>query len=374
MKHLISSKTYKYIINNRDLYILEYLRNELNSTKSKIDRYYNEWESVKKIIHDYEYVYYGSYRKKNISSVAPVSRSYFKFREIFYDFNMNIENINNVCNLAEAPGGFIESLIHLSNGKKLTIYANSLLSSDKSIPMWNNKIKRYKINTLYGKKNNGDICDFDNIISIIHKLGRNSCELVTGDGGFDYSKNFNKQEVSSFKIIFCEIVTAISNQAIGGNFICKLFDTYSRISKSFIHLLCSLYKTVLIHKPVTSRPANSEKYIICKGFIGIEERYLESLFISINLWNIIEGKGGQIKGLFKNDIPDKIDKKIDELNTIHYKEQKQSIEKTINLIKNKPNLTELNLIIGNQVEHACNWCKKYDIPINNSSTFIEKKN
>ena len=37
--------------------------------------------------------------------------------------------------------------------------------------------------------------------------------LITADGGFDYSKNFNKQEISSFKIIFCEIVTAISNQA-----------------------------------------------------------------------------------------------------------------------------------------------------------------
>ena len=133
MKHLISCQKSNYTIKNRDLYILEYLRNELNSTKSKIDRYYKEWESVKKIIHDYEYVYYSSYRKKNISSVAPVSRSYFKFREIFYDFNMKIENINTVCNLAEAPGGFIESLIHLSGGKSMNIYANSLLSNDKSI-------------------------------------------------------------------------------------------------------------------------------------------------------------------------------------------------------------------------------------------------
>ena len=49
MKHLISCKTGNYTIKKRDLYILEYLRNELNSTKSKIDRYYNEWECVKRL-------------------------------------------------------------------------------------------------------------------------------------------------------------------------------------------------------------------------------------------------------------------------------------------------------------------------------------
>ena len=179
--------------------------------------------------------------------------------------------------------------------------------------------------------------------------------------------------MSSFKIIFCEIVTAISNQAKGGSFICKLFDTYSRISKSFIYLLCSLYDTVLIHKPVTSRPANSEKYIVCKGFRGIPERYLESLFVSIKLWNMVEGKGGQIKTIFKDEIPAEIDNKLDGLNTIHYQEQKQSIEKTINLIRNKPNLTELNGIIAEQVSHAKNWCRKYEIPVNTSSTFLEKK-
>ena len=63
-------------------FCIKYLKDELNSTKSKIDRYYTEWESVKKIIHDYEYVYYSSYRKKNISIIAPVSRSYFKLWEI----------------------------------------------------------------------------------------------------------------------------------------------------------------------------------------------------------------------------------------------------------------------------------------------------
>ena len=43
-------------------------------------------------------------------------------------------------------------------------------------------------------------------------------DLVTADGGFDFSTNFNKQEQSSLRIIFCEIVTALSVQKKGGAF------------------------------------------------------------------------------------------------------------------------------------------------------------
>ena len=36
-----------------------------------------------------------------------------------------------------------------------------------------------------------------------------------------------------------------------------------------------LYKEVIIFKPYTSRPANSEKYIVCKYFNGIDNLYLQ---------------------------------------------------------------------------------------------------
>lgn len=355
MKHLISCEKDKYTIKNQDLYILEYLRNELNSTKSKIDRYYSEWESVKKIIHDYEYIYYSSYRKKNISSVAPVSRSYFKFREIFYDFNMKIENINTVCNLAEAPGGFIESLIHLLNSKKITIYANSLLSSDKSIPIWNNKIKRYKINTLYGIKNNGDICDFTNIISMIKKIGNNVCELVTGDGGFDYSSDYSNQEKNSLKLIRCEIFLALNIQKIGGNFICKIFDTFHIETIKLLYILNLSYEKVYLYKPRTSRNSNSEKYIVCLNYRGYDKYLVNELCHSL--------------------ISDKLNIRINK--SFYYNllrficeysiQQIKSINKGIHLIENnKIN----NSPTREQILLANKWCEEYDIRINDRCIYL----
>ena len=355
MKHLISIENSNYNIKKRDLYILEYLRNELNSTKSKIDRYYTEWESVKKIIHDYEYVYYSSYRKKNISSVAPVSRSYFKFREIFYDFNMKIENINTVCNLAEAPGGFIESLIHLSNGKKLTIYANSLLSNDKSIPIWNNKIKRFKINTLYGKKNNGDICDFTNIISMIYRIGRNTCELVTGDGGFDYSSDYSNQEKNSLKLIRCEIFLALNIQKIGGNFICKIFDTFHIETIKLLYLLNLSYEKIYLYKPRTSRNSNSEKYIVCLNYKVYDKDIVNMMCHSI----------------INDNLNIKIDKifysKLLRFICDYSIQQIKSINKGIHLIEN--NKTD-NKPSEKQILFAKRWCKDYDIRINDRCIYL----
>lgn len=51
----------------------------------------------------------------------------------------------------------------------------------------------------------------------------------------------------------------------GGNFICKLFDIFTPFSVGLIYLLRTCFQEISIHKPNTSRPANSERYVICKG-------------------------------------------------------------------------------------------------------------
>lgn len=356
MEHLISSNAGGGKILKNELLILNDLRSELNSTKSKIDKYFSEWEIVKKIIHDHEYVYYSSYRKKNISSISPVSRSYFKFREIFYRFNMSIKNINNVCNLAEAPGGFIESLIHLSGGIKLNIYANSLISLNKNVPMWNNKIKRYRINNLYGIKKNGDICDFYNIISMIKKVGRNKCELITGDGGFDYSKDYSNQEKNSLRLIFCEIFLALNIQKKNGNFICKIFDTFDLETIKLLYLLNLSYKKVYLYKPLISRNSNSEKYLVCLNYKGYDKKLMNmmchsfnSLKLNINFNKIFYNN--LLKFIFEYSI-----QQINNINKGIY-----IIEN--DMINNNPSEDQINL--------GLRWCEDYNIKINNKCIYLK---
>ena len=79
----------------------------------------------------------------------------------------------------------------------------------------------------YGKDNTGNIYNYQNIVEFGNVVGMNSSHIVTGDGGFDFSLDFNKQEQLSYRLIFCEIVCAFTVQKKGGHFVCKMFDTFS---------------------------------------------------------------------------------------------------------------------------------------------------
>jgi 23S rRNA U2552 (ribose-2'-O)-methylase RlmE/FtsJ len=358
MSYLISVKDNKDLSYVEDTYILEYLRSELNKTKSMIDSHVGEWDRIKKKIHNHEYIYYSSYRKKNISSISPVSRSYFKFREIYYEYDIHIDHLSTVCTLAEAPGGFIQSIIHLPHMRSYPlIYANSLESTNNSIPIWNNTIKQYGLEFLYGKKNDGDLCDFPNLVSMINKIGKSSCSLVTGDGGFDYSSDYSKQEYNSLRLIYSEIFMALNIQSKGGTFICKIFDTFMKETIDLLYLLNLSYEKVYLHKPKMSRNSNSEKYIVCLNFKGYNTEFVNQLCRSFQTLKL----NISATGLFYDNLIKYI---------IEYTiQQIKSINKGINIIED-PTLSKNVYPSKEQLTMAVEWCKKYDIKVNEKCIYL----
>jgi len=46
---------------------------------------------------------------------------------------------------------------------------------------------------------------------------------------------------------------------LGGHFVCKLFDIFTPFSVGLVYLMYRTFNQISIHKPVTSRPANSER-------------------------------------------------------------------------------------------------------------------
>jgi 23S rRNA U2552 (ribose-2'-O)-methylase RlmE/FtsJ len=336
------------------------LCDKLNTTKTLIDKYPKEWEYAKKNIHEHEYIYTSNY-KINISKISPISRSYFKFTEIYHDYNILDKNKNNkiVC-LAEAPGGFIQSILHLlPYDKILKVYGNSLQSEIKSIPKWNTKLLHYdKISFYNGMNDDGNLYDFKNVISLIQKYGRESVDLVTGDGGFDYSSDYSKQEINSYKLIYSEIFIALNIQRVGGNFVCKLFDIFHKETIILISILIRSYHNVYIHKPCVSRNSNSEKYIICKNFKGYNNDISKML---------CHGFGQKL------DIPisKHVIEEIMNINKLYCNNQIKKIKQGVELIKNK---YFKNDPTENQIKSAYNWCIKYNIQINYHSKYIKMRN
>jgi cap1 methyltransferase len=75
---------------------------------------------------------------------------------------------------------------------------------------------------------------------------------------------------------------ALSVLRVGGNFVCKLFDLFTPFSVGLVYLMYLCFDSISIHKPVTSRPANSERYIICKGAIADVKDLVHDYLFSVN--------------------------------------------------------------------------------------------
>jgi 23S rRNA U2552 (ribose-2'-O)-methylase RlmE/FtsJ len=351
----------------------------LKHYKNKIDDLEdtNQWDDAKKLSNLYELIYLPNKKQKcdSISKYEPLSRSYFKLWEIINDFKLLDKECDlNFASIAEGPGGFIEAIINYR--KKYTfsdkLHAITLKSVNKDIPGWNKATnflrKNPNVVITYGSDDTGNIYNIDNI-KHFRKNFKSNAYLVTADGGFDFSFNFNKQEQMSYRIIFCEIVMALSVQQKGGNFVCKFFDMYTKITMSFIYLLLSFYNEVHITKPSTSRPANSEKYIVCKGFKGIDESYLQKLFIIIKSWEYFENNNLEIQGIF--DIDNKLFfNKMKEFNTKYFNIQVNNIDKTLNYINCPLNESSKKKQIKKQVSAAFTWCKTYRCKINYNSSYL----
>jgi len=57
----------------------------------------------------------------------------------------------------------------------------------------------------------------------------------------------------------CDNVASSLRRA-GGHFVCKLFDVFTRFSVGLVYLMHRAFEHVALFKPVTSRPANSERF------------------------------------------------------------------------------------------------------------------
>ena len=358
MKFLFTKENDK-LIHLYDKTILNELNNQLNKTKSLIDDYPKEWEFIKKQIHDHEYVYTSSYYKRNISKIAPISRSYFKFKEINKEYNLFSDDKNKIVCLAEAPGGFIQSIIHSIPYDTIDkINGITLLSENNyKIPRWNHILKKYgKIKYLNGIQDNGDLYDFKNVLSLIKEIGKDTVDLVTGDGGFDYSSDYSNQEKNSLKLIYSEIFVALNIQKKGGSFICKFFDIFMKETLILLYILKESYNNVYIYKPKMSRYSNSEKYIICLGYKGYNKEIINNLCYSFENNKI----DMMISSQFLKDII--------EINQLYCNQQINHIQKGIQLIKEKK---IMNKPTEEQINIAIKWCKRYNLPINTKCIYFK---
>jgi 23S rRNA U2552 (ribose-2'-O)-methylase RlmE/FtsJ len=117
-----------------------------------------------------------------------------------------------------------------------------------------------------GKKDKINVIDISKQ-SVKSAKNNDNLDLVLADSEIKVDdENFQEQE--SYQLLLKEIIMALSTQAKGGNFILKIFETFTLPSIKLVYLLSSFYDETYIYKPYFSRASTSEKYLVCKGFKG----------------------------------------------------------------------------------------------------------
>jgi cap1 methyltransferase len=281
--------------------------------------------------------------------------------EILNNYNFSFPKNMKSFHLAEGPGGFIEALSYYRKNKQDMYYGITLMDNECSVPKWSRAdyflMKNPNIIIETGEDNTGNLYNVKNLLYM--EKYKHTMDFISADGGFDFSIDFNKQEENSAKLIFCEICFTLMLQKEGGSFVLKVFDLYSSCSLQLLYLLSYFYEEVIISKPLSSRPANSEKYIICLRFKMVHN--LKQI-----LDKFIENyESYKITNIFKPEMkfPNHFVEKMIEINSIFGQNQIENIVSILNYIVDESKNEKSEQIKKTHLSKCAKLCKKYNLPI-----------
>ncbi len=238
-------------------------KNNLEETKNKLsDINQNTWVKTRKMINAYEFPFNPQKLK-----TKPISRAFFKILEIIKDNDIDITK--NTLHLAEAPGGFIEGLIYCKNKQNIrnTKHYTFSIIGNKKTPIYHKRIVNNRdVVILSNKHNKGDLYVLSNIKYLIDEMKTKEISFITCDGGFADNNEFSEKEQLHHKLIFNQMICSLFILEDKGCLVIKIFDIFTELTFDIIYTLSYLFKKVYIHKPLTSRNTNSEKYIYCESY------------------------------------------------------------------------------------------------------------
>lgn len=300
------------------IYLVE-LRRRCIETMEKIDTVSNnKWHFYRKILNHYDFE----------SRQIAVNRAFYKLWEILGVFNIN--KAENTLHLAEAPGSFIQvakrkfgnECKSVAITKQISTYAD-VVKYGKIIPKFHPKVLKL-VNCTF------KYVDMLSIVEIKKEIFtlNNKFDFITADGGFDEDNAYDAKERLHYNLILNEIISILVTQSRHGNCVLKIFETFTETMISILWLLCKHYKQFYIFKPVTSRPTNAEKYIICLDYQGMQHTQEELIeLMKVNVTYDIK---------LNHEIPENFIYSIIAYSEIVTKQQIEIINNIITVIRNVP--------------------------------------
>ncbi len=270
------------------------IKQSINEAKSLMDGKDSAWYMRFRQLDPYL-----SLKKSFPRDVDCVSNAWYKYYELISHFGLINQNTAVCFFNAELPGAAILAANHFatSNGLQFDWFAASLLPAKGENTALGDNHGIYRLNrnhwlmqdfapnksdtksTKYS--NNGDTTNIDNILDYAARIGPTSSvggvDFYSSDAGMDASQNYNNQENINGKLHLGAAIAGLCTMRLGANFIIKQYSFIERHTRDLIVIYSTLFDEFFVAKPATSRAANSETYLIGRGFRGFTAELLELL-------------------------------------------------------------------------------------------------
>lgn len=249
----------------------------LNDPKYVNKKFYNIIHQFEHLINDLDNSIFKSTElyfnaKDNIIPVQ--TNSFFKLWEILSIFNLiDTDKSINSLHIGDNKAAFLQATLYyrekfydtkndsfniISPNEKNNIIESFKAQNKKKInEAFNNDESDYYIND--------NIYDTKFIDNIMNKVNNTTFDLITANLSVK-QKDINTIEQEYYITFLTQFVIAIKSLKDNGNFVIKIYDSFTNLTIKLINILSQFFKNVYLYKPFTSKQSDSDKYIICLNY------------------------------------------------------------------------------------------------------------
>lgn len=291
--------------------------------------------------------------------------------------------------IAEAPGNFMLAINHYLRTNYPTLdwewmansyrdlYSSSLATKDQGgefigaaryLPDQYGLIKQYPKNWIFGADGDGDITSVANLRSFKQSVlsSGHDLQLLTSDVKYmPMDVNYDEEENINIPVHMGHLLCALMCLAPKGTMILKEFTFCDAPSVSLLYLMAHCFEQLLVVKPETSRPANSETYIVGIGYLAnLSEVQMERLLNIMHYIQTLNTEDGSPSIFLKSDIAPEFLEKVVQLSKKTSEQQIKNITRTVELAKKYEGQSDARILedMGAAREKAAReWIKKVKI-------------
>jgi hypothetical protein len=237
-------------------------------------RYDKKFQRINRLLYPFDGM---KYRLTEKYQIYPPTNAWLKTYEMLFRMKQKIPDTGKytVFFNANAPGASTCAFDYFVKVHKPNLdfdwVASTYLDSKTALQDSYGLIHKFRRKWLMDETNNGDVRSVDNILDFVKKIRRRFGTLVD----FYFSDiaiqvdDYNDEERLEMKEVFAQNICALMTLKPGGIMIVKQRAFMLPFNIWMISRLAIFFNKFTICKPITSRPANSEVYLIGIGFTGI---------------------------------------------------------------------------------------------------------